>query len=165
MLLRHQRCKRSRRRKVLTSIDLFSLWKLSSISGTMIWLYFLLVITDVKQYNAPGNTEKKTISWQTWTKTTEVSKYCKSFSFAHLNIILNNIWCQDTGHFVTSLFQWNSFKKLLRVDALSPSSFQQVFFVESVCDDPEVIAANILVWSHATSQTVTSLAWVKLVIY
>lgn len=26
-------------------------------------------------------------------------------------------------------------------------SFQQVFFVESVCDDPEVIAANILVCS------------------
>lgn len=27
-------------------------------------------------------------------------------------------------------------------------SFQQVFFVESVCDDPEVIAANILVRSR-----------------
>lgn len=28
--------------------------------------------------------------------------------------------------------------------------FQQVFFVESVCDDPDVIAANILVWTHVT---------------
>lgn len=34
-----------------------------------------------------------------------------------------------------------------------PSSrlfFQQVFFVESVCDDPDVIAANILVWTYVT---------------
>lgn len=34
---------------------------------------------------------------------------------------------------------------LIRYGYITLSSFQQVFFVESVCDDPEVIAANILV--------------------
>lgn len=31
--------------------------------------------------------------------------------------------------------------------------FRQVFFVESVCDDPEVIAANILVGTYVINET------------
>lgn len=38
-------------------------------------------------------------------------------------------------------------------------SFQQVFFVESVCDDPEVIAANILVWSYVTLWDIKVWLW------
>lgn len=48
-------------------------------------------------------------------------------------------------------YVWFSQKLLIVASVLL--CFQQVFFVESVCDDPEVIAANILVWTYVTFTT------------